>query len=146
MRSRNPPKINKNLSLGPWIVPWSPKVSKWRHQACQMTGFGHQKLPYPSPKWKLCIKKVTWKLTSRNQRANTHFSRDIFLNIQEPNIQKPAGQQQRGRRQRAKPLRSAAARSAPPVGVLEPRRRKTSTNVFRTDKVNSLGPAPTGPS
>ena len=53
MGSRNPPKIYKNASLDPkvslfcaprcpWIVAWSPRRPKWKHQACQMTGFGHK--------------------------------------------------------------------------------------------------------
>jgi hypothetical protein len=30
--SRNPPKIDENPSLGPWIVPW--------YKACQMRALG----------------------------------------------------------------------------------------------------------
>ena len=47
------PKINKSPSLDPKMSfsalpgapgsPHGPRVSKWRHQACQMKSFGHQK-------------------------------------------------------------------------------------------------------
>ena len=79
-------QITKNLVLGPHVsfllLPWcaraslscqnGPQDNKWRHQACQMIGFGHPTWQYPCPMPQLEI-KMPCKLTS-GQPASAHWT------------------------------------------------------------------------
>ena len=60
----------------PWLSPCSPRLkgAKVEATSCQMTSFDQHKQwdsrPQQHPYY-----KITWKLTSRSQRASTNFSR-----------------------------------------------------------------------
>ena len=59
------------------FATWS-RVSKWRHQTCQMTSSGHHKSKHPFLKSQLFVKKhFTWKFFLRHWGTNTSLIRDI---------------------------------------------------------------------
>ena len=82
-RAPNQPQIDKKQSLDPkllscaarcpCIVPWSPKLPKWMHQACQMIGFVH-------PKWLCDLFAMTYRRQAAEGKAlKTHMAASILF-------------------------------------------------------------------
>ena len=87
-QQKSKPGAQSGLSCGPQcpkIVRGShrPPKSKWRHQACQMTSSDTKNLRYVCKIAKNLqselkqYEKALSELTSRSQRANANFSREI---------------------------------------------------------------------
>ena len=64
--------------------PRWPRVPKWRHQACQNDMSWAPKITESVPNLQLCLKEVTLKLTCRNQRPSTYFSREKWPRSKHP--------------------------------------------------------------
>ena len=61
----------------PGSPPWSPRVPKWRHQACQMTGLGTKSDHIPLQKTVMGIKSNTFQQRNlENNYLETHIQKD----------------------------------------------------------------------